>query len=77
MGGRGTYAAGKNVPFTYETIGTVEGVKVLRGIGVIGRGRLYHLWSPGVYHSWSPYVYHLWSPYVYHAWSPDVYQIVE
>lgn len=34
MGGRGTYASGKNVPFTYVTIGTVEGVKVLRGIGL-------------------------------------------
>jgi len=33
MGGRGTYASGKNVPFTYETVGTIEGVKVLRGLG--------------------------------------------
>ncbi len=33
MGGRGTFASGKNVPFTYETVGTIEGVKVLRGLG--------------------------------------------
>jgi len=33
MGGRGTYAAGNNVPYTYETVGKVHGVKVLRGIG--------------------------------------------
>lgn len=32
MGGRGTFAAGKQVPYSYETVGTVEGVKVLRGI---------------------------------------------
>ncbi|WP_406533592.1 hypothetical protein [Methanobrevibacter sp.] len=32
MGGRGTYAAGKSVPYTYETIGFVDDVKVLFGI---------------------------------------------
>ncbi|MBP5288446.1 MAG: hypothetical protein J6Z79_01050 [Clostridia bacterium] len=32
MGGRGTFASGKNVPFTYETIGTINGIKVLKGI---------------------------------------------
>ena len=32
MGGRGTFAAGKPAAFQYETVGTVEGVKVLRGI---------------------------------------------
>lgn len=33
MGGRGTYAAGKNAPFTYRTVGVFQGVKVLEGIG--------------------------------------------
>ncbi len=33
MGGRGTFAAGNNVAYTYETVGKIEGVKVLRGLG--------------------------------------------
>ena len=33
MGGRNTYAAGKDVPFTYKTAGFFHGVKVLEGIG--------------------------------------------
>lgn len=33
MGGRGTYAAGKNAPFTYRTVGVFHGIKVLEGIG--------------------------------------------
>lgn len=32
MGGRGTYAAGKDVPYQYKTVGYVEGVKVLEPI---------------------------------------------
>lgn len=32
MGGRGTFAAGTNVDYTYETVGYVENVKVLKGI---------------------------------------------
>ncbi len=32
MGGRGTFAIGKKVDFTYKTVGTIEGVKVLEGI---------------------------------------------
>ena len=32
MGGRGTFAAGNPVPYTYQTIGTVNGVKVLQGL---------------------------------------------
>ena len=32
MGGRGTFAAGRNVDFTYKTVGTIEGVKVLEGM---------------------------------------------
>lgn len=31
MGGRGTFAAGNFVDFTYETVGYVNGVKVLKG----------------------------------------------
>ena len=33
MGGRNTYAAGRNVPFTYRTVGFFQGVKVLEGLG--------------------------------------------
>ncbi|MCM1277336.1 MAG: hypothetical protein NC299_18585 [Lachnospiraceae bacterium] len=32
MGGRGTYAAGNNVAYTYKTVGMVEGVKVLQKV---------------------------------------------
>lgn len=32
MGGRGTYASGRNVAFVYRTVGTIEGVKILEGI---------------------------------------------
>ena len=32
MGGRGTFAAGNSVPYSYQTVGTIEGVKVLQGI---------------------------------------------
>ena len=33
MGGRGTFAAGNPVPYNYQTVGTIGGVKVLVGIG--------------------------------------------
>ena len=33
MGGRNTYAAGKNVPFVYKTVGVFHGIKVLEGVG--------------------------------------------
>lgn len=33
MGGRGTFASGNNVAYAYETIGKIEGVKVLQGLG--------------------------------------------
>lgn len=33
MGGRGTYAAGNNVEMTFKTVGFIEGLKVLEGIG--------------------------------------------
>ncbi len=32
MGGRGTFAAGNSVLYTYKTVGKIEGVKVLQGI---------------------------------------------
>ncbi len=32
MGGRGTFASGKSVAYTYETVGKIEGIKVLKGI---------------------------------------------
>ncbi len=33
MGGNGTFAAGKVVPFLYKTVGKVDGIKVLQGTG--------------------------------------------
>lgn len=33
MGGRGTFAIGNIVPYTYETVDKIEGIKVLQGIG--------------------------------------------
>ena len=33
MGGRGTYAVGKNVGYTYKTVGEIDGIKVLKGAG--------------------------------------------
>ena len=33
MGGRGTYAVGNNVGYTYKTVDKIEGVKVLSGLG--------------------------------------------
>lgn len=32
MGGRGTFAAGNNVPYKYETVGYIDGVKILEPI---------------------------------------------
>lgn len=32
MGGRGTFAAGRDEPFTYETVNTIHGIKVLKGL---------------------------------------------
>lgn len=32
MGGRGTFAVGNNVAYSYETVEQIEGVKVLQGI---------------------------------------------
>ena len=30
MGGRGTFASGNTVPYTYNTVGKIDGVKVLK-----------------------------------------------
>ena len=32
MGGRGTFAAGNPVPYTFETVDKIDGVKVLQPI---------------------------------------------
>ena len=40
MGGRGTYAVGKDVPYQYKTVGYVEGVKVLEPINPKASRRL-------------------------------------
>lgn len=32
MGGRGTFAVGNNVPYTYETVDKINGIKVLKGM---------------------------------------------
>ncbi len=32
MGGRGTFASGNSVAYSYQTVGNIEGVKVLEGI---------------------------------------------
>ena len=33
MGGRGTYAVGNNVNYTYKTVGKIDGIKVLQPKG--------------------------------------------
>lgn len=38
MGGRGTFAAGNPVPYTYETVGKISGVKVIQGINGSSKG---------------------------------------
>ena len=32
MGGRGTFAAGNSVSYSYKTVGVIDGVKILEGI---------------------------------------------
>jgi hypothetical protein len=32
MGGRGTFASGNTVPYTYNTVGKIDGIKVLKGM---------------------------------------------
>lgn len=38
MGGRGTFAAGNPVPYSYETVGKIGGVKVIKGINSDSKG---------------------------------------
>lgn len=40
MGGRGTFASGNNVAYTYETVGKIEGVKVLQKLDKKASGGL-------------------------------------
>lgn len=40
MGGRGTYAAGNNVEYTYKTVDKIEGIKVLQFISQPSRNKL-------------------------------------
>lgn len=35
MGGRGAYTKGKANGYTYETVGMIEDVKILRGLGLL------------------------------------------
>lgn len=49
MGGRGTFAIGNNVPYTYETVGKINGIKVLKGL--VGKHGL-----PEEAHSSSSYI---------------------
>ncbi len=35
MGGRGTFAVGKDVNCTYKTVDIIDGIKVLKGIGQV------------------------------------------
>lgn len=51
MGGRGTFAAGNPVPYTYETIGKIDGVKVLQKLDSKASGGL-----PEEAHSSSSYI---------------------
>lgn len=40
MGGRGTFANGNSVPYTYEAVGEIDGVKVLQKIDKKASGGL-------------------------------------
>lgn len=51
MGGRGTFASGNNVAYSYETVGTIDGVKILQKIDKKASGGL-----PEEAHSSSAYI---------------------
>lgn len=51
MGGRGTFASGKAAAYTYETVGMIEGVKVLQKLDKKASGGL-----PEESHSASAYI---------------------
>lgn len=52
MGGRGSYSGGGNAPYTYKTVGKIEGIKVLTGIEGLGTHGL-----PEESHSSSTYIH--------------------
>ncbi len=49
MGGRGTFAAGNNIAYTYETVGKIDGVKVLQGKDGNSKGLPAEAHSSGAY----------------------------
>lgn len=49
MGGRGTFASGNTVPYSYETVGKIEGVKVLQGMDSNAKGLPVEAHSSGAY----------------------------
>ena len=49
MGGRGTFASGNNVAYTYQTVDKIDGVKVLQGIGGNAKGLPVEAHSSGAY----------------------------
>ena len=49
MGGRGTFASGNPVPYTYNTVGKIEGVKVLQGVDGSAKGLPAEAHSSGAY----------------------------
>lgn len=49
MDGRGTFAAGNNVAYTYQTIGKINDVKVLQGIDGSTKGLPVEAHSSGAY----------------------------
>lgn len=49
MGGRGTFAAGNSVPYTYKTVGKIEGVKILQGKDGSSKGLPVEAHSSGAY----------------------------
>ena len=51
MGGRGTFASGNSSPYTYKTVGRIEGVKVLQ---LIKEGESFSM--PPESHSASSYI---------------------
>ncbi len=51
MGGRGTYASGNNTPYSYETVGKIDGVKILQKLDKKASGGL-----PEEAHSSSAYI---------------------
>lgn len=49
MGGRGTFASRNNAVCRYETVGTIEGVKILKGKDMNAKGLPVEAHSSGAY----------------------------